>query len=419
MKWLKRLLGGSDGTTQDQEKEQESRTLTTVQFLTFYNQGNELLKNQNLNEAIRFYDAACAAWSKEQFGSGPEAHRAMGALCWNNRAIALQRSGRRDEAIQSFQRALEIVPGHRDATHNLQLAQRHPERSGAREVEDFIRCLAANQSAKCRVNITEFHSIYEKCVEELRNKGRGPSEITNMIWTGLSSICPWCESSIDGRNLGNIDLVACLGVDRSIGQPRVIRFIQKGLCLNPQCSSPEITLCWVPARSKEYSNTQFRIGFRYPDSWDVVKENISAGGWDIPVQVGLYEHDTVTAAVTVNIRTHPKVSKYRDLMASGQLKMSQVYIVESIDDILRQMDEQNSRELPNYKRLIAQEILLAGAKAARTVYSYDSGGTRVVEQVVTAVHDLKEHQIICEAAETRWQEFEPEFDMVLRTYSIR
>ena len=169
---------------------------------------------------------------------------------------------------------------------------------------------------------------------------------------------------------------------------------------------------------KEYANTQFRIGFRYPHSWEVVKENISAGGWDIPVQVGLCEHDTVAAAVTVNIRTHPKVSKYRDLMATGQLKMSQVYIVESTEDILRQMDEQNSRDLPNYKRLIAQEILLAGAKAARTVYSYDSDGTRVVEQVVTAVHDLKEHQIICEANERRWHEFEPQFDMILRTYSV-
>jgi len=170
---------------------------------------------------------------------------------------------------------------------------------------------------------------------------------------------------------------------------------------------------------KEYGNMQFRIGFRYPYSWEVVKENVSAGGWDIPVQVGLYEHDAVAGAVTVNIRTHPKVSKYRDLMASGQLsKMSEVYIVESTEDILRQMDEQNSRDLPNYKRLIAEEILLAGVKAGRTVYSYDSGGTRVVEQVVTAVHDLKEHQIICEAAERRWQEFEPQFDIILRTYSV-
>lgn len=174
----------------------------------------------------------------------------------------------------------------------------------------------------------------------------------------------------------------------------------------------------MPNPTREYTNTQFRIRFRYPQSWEVVRENIAAGGWDIPVQVGIYEHDTVAAAVTVNIRTHPEVSKYRQLMASGQLKNAEVYIVGDIQDILRQMDKQNSRDLPNYKRLIAEEIQFAGAKAARTVYSYDSGGARVVEQVVTAVHDLKQHQIICEAAEKRWQEFEPQFDTILQTYAI-
>ncbi len=170
--------------------------------------------------------------------------------------------------------------------------------------------------------------------------------------------------------------------------------------------------------TKEYANRQFRIRFRYPDSWEVVRESSAAGGWDIPVQVGLYEHDTVAAAVAVNIRTHPKVSQYRQLVDSGQLKNAQVYIVENTEDILRQMDEQNSRDLPNYRRLIAEEILVAGGKAARIVYSYDSSGARVVEQVVTVVHDLKEHQIICEAAERRWHEFEPQFDTILRTYSI-
>jgi hypothetical protein len=171
--------------------------------------------------------------------------------------------------------------------------------------------------------------------------------------------------------------------------------------------------------SKEYANTRFRIRFSYPHSWEVVRENAAGGGWDVPVQVGLYEHDTVVAAVAVNIRLHPTVSKYRQLQASGQIsKDTKVHILESIEDILRQLDEENSRDCVNYRRLIAEETLLAGAKAARIVYSYDSGGVRVVEQVVTAVHDLKEHQIICEAAEARWYEFEPQFDTVLRTYAV-
>jgi tetratricopeptide (TPR) repeat protein len=92
-------------------------------FMTIYNHANDLLKNGHYDEAIRFYDAACAAWSKQQFGSCTLAYNAMGAECWNNRGAALLKMDRQQEAIESFNQALQLVPGHCNATHNLQLAK--------------------------------------------------------------------------------------------------------------------------------------------------------------------------------------------------------------------------------------------------------------------------------------------------------
>lgn len=71
----------------------------------------------------------------------------------NNRAVSLMDLGKRDEAMQTWERALRFEPGHPEATYNVALTSWRRGMSTDTSIMRTMRDL-------CRANPTDWHSIY-------------------------------------------------------------------------------------------------------------------------------------------------------------------------------------------------------------------------------------------------------------------
>ncbi|MDY6835154.1 MAG: tetratricopeptide repeat protein [Chloroflexota bacterium] len=211
-----------------------------------YNKANGLLREGYYEEAIRLYDNACAELTKAS--SQTDSQNSIAAMLWNNRGIALQRSGRLQESVECYQRAMKLLPGHLSSMNNLELTQRHPLPSNQTDVQQFVNDAVAGSVVRCRVLIGEFQSTYQALMDGLQNTGLSASGAIDSIWHSLTSACPRCEYTVYGPNLGQLHVLASMGTDRTVihGRDRAIRFIRDKLCSNPECVSPDVTLCWQP-----------------------------------------------------------------------------------------------------------------------------------------------------------------------------
>ncbi|RLD24834.1 MAG: hypothetical protein DRI71_01385 [Bacteroidetes bacterium] len=76
-----------------------------IDKLNFLKKGNQAYENNNLNEAIRFYDEAIAKDSAF-------------VDAWNNKGLAQMQQAKYDDAIYSFDRAIEYKPDYGEALLN-------------------------------------------------------------------------------------------------------------------------------------------------------------------------------------------------------------------------------------------------------------------------------------------------------------
>ena len=219
-------------------------TMVVAKPVADYNKANSLLRVGHYEEAIRLYDTACAELDGALSDQAP--HKSIGAMVWNNRGIALQREGRLEESMECYKRAMELLPGHPSSTNNLELTRRHPAPSNQTDVQQFVNNAVAGREAQCRVLIGDFHSTYQALLDGLRNTGLSASGAIDVIWHSLTSACPRCEYTVYGPNLGQLHVLASMGTDRTVihGRDRAIRFIRDRFCSNPECFSPDVTLCW-------------------------------------------------------------------------------------------------------------------------------------------------------------------------------
>lgn len=110
----------------------------------------------------------------------------------------------------------------------------------------FIDRVLRGQSDKCRVQKTQFSTLYSALSRGLKSQGLSGSQITRILQRGLRAVCPTCGLSLSGSQLGD------LWIEGQFGSDRTFVFGTAG-----RCSCPEMLLIWEPGSigAKQYLDT--------------------------------------------------------------------------------------------------------------------------------------------------------------------